>query len=336
MTKLRVGVIGMGYWGPNIVRNFHALDNASVVAVADSNSSTFSRALKICDSLRTETDYRKVTDASDVDIVCIVTPVASHYEIAKRALEQGKHVFVEKPFTTRSAQAEELITLARSRGLRIMVDHTMLFTGSVRKMKEIVDSGAMGRLLYYDSMRVNLGLFQHDVNVIWDLAPHDFSIADHLLNAKPVAVAAHGLDHFNRGAEDVAYVVIYYPDSLIAHCNFNWISPIKVRHVLVSGEHKSLLWDDVEPDEKVKVYDRGVKVPDREKMHQLLVTYRFGDMVAPKVDNKEALALEAEYFLKGIMNGSPLINDGEAGLRMVKLLEACDRSLKNKGELIHL
>jgi len=216
------------------------------------------------------------------------------------------------------------------------VDHTMLFTGSVRKMKEIVDSGVMGRLLYYDSMRVNLGLFQHDVNVIWDLAPHDFSIADHLLNAKPVAVAAHGCDHFNRGAEDVAYVVIYFQDNLIAHCNFNWISPIKVRHVLVSGEHKSLLWDDVEPDEKVKVYDRSVKAPDREKMHQLLVTYRFGDMIAPKVDNKEALALEAEYFLDGILKGGAFINDGEAGLRMVKLLEACDRSLKNRGELVHL
>ncbi|MBF0485008.1 MAG: Gfo/Idh/MocA family oxidoreductase [Candidatus Omnitrophica bacterium] len=334
MKKLRVGVVGMGYWGPNIVRNFNLLDNACVAAACDLDEASARKALKISKDILLETDYRKITDALDIDIVCVVTPLASHYEIAKRALEQGKHVFVEKPFTATSREAEELITLAQKKSLLIMVDHTMLFTGAVRKMKDIVKSGILGKLLYYDSMRVNLGLFQRDVNVIWDLAPHDFSIADYLLDVSPVSVSAHGIGHFNGAIEDVAYVVLYFNDNIIAHCNFNWVSPIKVRHVLLAGENKSILWDDLEPDEKVKIYDRGVEVTGREDIYKLLVQYRFGDMLVPKLDNKEALAFEAEYFINSILNNTPVINDGGAGLRIVRLLEACDLSLKKHGELV--
>jgi predicted dehydrogenase len=247
----------------------------------------------------------------------------------------GKHVLVEKPFTYTAAQAEELIELAEKKNLKIGVDHTVLFTGAVRKIKQLIDDGTLGDLCYFDSMRVNLGLFQHDVNVIWDLAPHDLAIIDYLIKEKPTGVVATGEAHFN-GLEDIAYITIYFPNNIIAHVNVNWLSPVKVRTTLIGGQKKMLVWNDLEPDEKIKVYDKGVDVKTKDGVYNLLVSYRSGEMWAPKVDQAEALKLLAESFIECISNGKTPINDGLAGLRVVKMLEAVDKSLKRRGESVYL
>lgn len=267
--------------------------------------------------------------------MAVITPVSTHFELARAALENGKHVFVEKPFTATSAQAEELIELAARRNLKIMVDHTFLFTGAVQKMKEVMDSGELGKPYYYDSTRVNLGLFQHDVNVVWDLAPHDLSIIDHLIQDTPAAVVATGQSHYN-GLEDIAYITIYFQGNMIAHLNVNWLSPVKVRTTLIGGERKMLVWNDLEPDEKIKIYDKGVDITSREGVYELLVSYRSGDMLAPRVEQREALKQEAAYFVQCIREDFTPFNDGHAGLRVVRMLEAADRSLRRRGRLVNL
>jgi len=264
-----------------------------------------------------------------------VTPVWTHYELAKAALENGKHIFVEKPFTSNVAQAEELIELAAKKNLKIMVDHTFLFTGAVKKIRQLLNENALGGLYYYDSTRVNLGLFQHDVNVIWDLAPHDLSIMDYLIQENPEAIIATGQTHLN-GYEDVAFITLYFPDKIIAHLNVNWLSPVKVRTTLIGGEKKMLVWNDLEADEKIKVYDKGVSVTTREGLYNLLVNYRSGDMWAPQVEQVEALHQELAYFVECISKDTPMINDGQAGLRVVKMLEAASESLRQRGALVHL
>jgi len=269
-----------------------------------------------------------------VDALAVVTPVWTHFEFAKAALENGKHIFVEKPFTATASQALELIDLALARNLQIMVDHTFLFTGAVRKMRQLIDEDTLGKLFYYDSTRVNLGLFQHDVNVIWDLAPHDLAIMDHLIGAKPEAVSATGQCHLN-GLEDVAYLTIYF-SNMLAHVNVNWLSPVKVRTTLIGGEKKMVVWNDLEADEKVKVYDKGVAIRNGQGVYDLLVSYRSGDMWAPKVDQAEALKLEANYFRDCIERNETPFNDAFAGLRVVQLLEAAGESLKQRGRPIEL
>jgi predicted dehydrogenase len=332
---LKVGVVGYGYWGPNIVRNFSGVDGATVVSVADSNPEVLKKAKKAYPGLEVTEDAQSVVTSSDIDAVAVITPVFSHYELTKKALQNGKHVFVEKPFTATADQAEELVELAEKKGLKIMVDHTFLFTGAVKKIKELVDSGALGDLYYFDSMRVNLGLFQHDVNVIWDLAPHDLSIMDFLTQEKPVGVAATGESHFN-GLEDVAYLTVYFSNKLIAHFNVNWLSPVKVRTTLIGGDKKMLVWNDLEADEKIKIYDKGVEVKNKEGIYNLLVSYRSGDVMVPKVEQTEALKLEAEYFVDCVVNNKDPMNDGRSGLRVVKILEAANKSLKKKGEMVAL
>ena len=332
---LRVGVIGYGYWGPNIVRNFHSLQNCRLVAVCDKNPKALRRLQESTLGVEATNDARDIYASNDIDAVAVVTPVSTHYELARKALENGKHVFVEKPFTATSAEAEELIELAEARNLRIMVDHTFLFTGAVRKMKELIDQQALGSLYYYDSVRVNLGLFQHDVNVIWDLAPHDLSIMDYLIKERPEAVVATGESHFN-GLEDLAYITIYFPNNIIAHINVNWLSPVKVRTTLIGGEKRMVVWNDLEADEKVKVYDKGVSIDNEEGVYDLLVSYRSGDMWAPKVEQIEALRMEAEYFVDCVLNDKTPINDGLAGLRVVRLLEAANVSLRKRGQLVQL
>jgi predicted dehydrogenase len=260
--------------------------------------------------------------------------VSWHYDLAKKALENGKHVFVEKPFTATLAQAEELIELAERKNLQIMVDHTFLFTGAVRKVKQLIDEGALGPLYYYDSTRVNLGLFQHDVNVLWDLAPHDLSIMDYLIGLEPELVVATGGAHVNC-LEDVAYLTVYFPGNVIAHINVNWLSPVKVRTTLVGGQRKMLVWNDLDPAEKIRVYDKGADVRSEQGVHKLLVSYRSGDMWAPKVEEVEALQLETRYFLDCIMSGTKPFNDGHAGLRVVKILEAAEQSLKRCKEVAY-
>jgi predicted dehydrogenase len=273
--------------------------------------------------------------STKIDAVAVVTPVWTHYELTKAALQNGKHVFVEKPFTSNTAQAEELINLALQKNLTIMVDHTFLFTAAVGKISQLVDEGTLGKLYYYDSTRVNLGLFQHDINVLWDLAPHDLSIMDYLIKASPEAVVATGQTHLN-GHEDVAYMTLYFPENVIAHINVNWLSPVKVRTTLIGGEKRMVVWNDLEADEKLKVYDRGVDVTNREGVYELLVNYRSGDMWSPHLEQVEALHKELSYFVECISSGQKPLNDGCAGLRVVKMLEAATESLGKRGSLVYL
>jgi predicted dehydrogenase len=333
---INLGVIGYGYWGPNVARNFNACKGARLVAICDLNEKRLNLAKSNYPFIKGFSNPKDLITSKDIDVVAIVTPVFTHYELAKLALENGKHVFVEKPFTSNVAQGEKLINLADKKNLKIMVDHTFLFTGAVRKMREIVDSGELGPLFFYDSVRVNLGLFQHDINVVWDLAPHDFSIMNYLIDYEPTALSAWGTEHFGRGLEDVAYVAVHFDNGFIAHFHCNWLSPVKIRKTLISGDKKMLVWDDLSSDEKVKVYDKGVKIKNTEGIHKLLVSYRSGDMHVPKVENTEALKLEAYYFAECLEKNQKSFNDGEAGLKAVRMLEAANKSLKNDCKKVKL
>jgi predicted dehydrogenase len=335
---ISIGVIGYGYWGPNIVRNFQNIDPGCVKAVCDSNPKALERAKKSYPAMDILHDPGEICKRSDIDAVAVITPVASHYPLVKKALENGKHVFVEKPFTNNAAHARELIDLADRKKLKIMVDHTFLFTGAVRKIRELTESGALGDLYYYDSLRVNLGLFQHDVSVIWDLAPHDLSIMDHIIKGEPEAIVATGERHLN-GVEDVAYMTIYFPRNVIAHINVNWLSPVKIRTTLIGGQKKMVVWNDLVADEKIRVYDRGVDNHNeisRETMNTMRTHYRIGDMWCPQVENVEALKAETEYFVECVANNIRPINDGVAGLKVVSMIEASVKSLKKGGEVIYL
>jgi predicted dehydrogenase len=305
------------------------------VSICDLDSGALQRAQRAHPNLPQTNDPSPLIESADIDAVAVITPVWTHFELAKKALENGKHVFIEKPFTSTSAQAEELIELAEKKHLKIMVDHTFLFTGAVRKIRQLVDEDVLGRLYYYDSTRVNLGLFQHDINVTWDLAPHDLSIMDFLVKARPQAISATGAMHLNSH-EDVAYITVYFPDNFIAHINVNWLSPVKIRTTLLGGEKKMLVWNDLENDEKLKVYDRGVEVSNGHGVYELLVSYRSGDMWSPKVEQSEALKLESAHFVDCILNNKVPISDGAAGLRVVRMLEAADQSVAQRGRLIEL
>jgi len=332
---IRMGVIGYGYWGPNIVRNFHGQDRSQVVAVCDKSAKALKRVQHSFPNMTVTSDCQDLLTSPEIDAIAIVTPVWTHYELAKAALENGKHVFVEKPFTSTSAQGEELIELAERKKLKIMVDHTFLFTGAVKLIEKLIGDGTLGKLYYYDSTRVNLGLLQHDVNVIWDLAAHDVSLMNHLIKEKPEAVVATGEQHLN-GLVDIAFLTIYYPGNIIGHVNVNWLSPVKVRTTLIGGERKMLVWNDLEADEKIKVYDKGVAITSGEARYQTLVSYRTGDMWAPRVEQVEALKIEAAYFVDCILDDKKAFNDGSAGLEVVRMLEAADRSLQQKGKIIPL
>lgn len=332
---IRIAVVGYGYWGPQIVRNFHNANDARVAVVCDKREESLRRAKETFPSVDVTTDIRQVLASPDIDAVAVVTPVWTHFELAKAAMENGKHVFVEKPFTATSAQAQELVELGAKKNLRIMVDHTFLFTGAVKKIRQLIANNELGSLYYYDSTRVNLGLFQHDVNVIWDLAPHDLSIMDHLIQDKAQAVVATGASHLN-GKEDLAYITVYFERNIIAHINVNWLSPVKVRTTLIGGEKKMVVWNDLEADEKVKIYDKGVQITARQGVYDLLVSYRSGDMWAPKIEQTEALRAECQYFIDCVEDGKEPFNDGQAGFKIVKMLEAADQSIKAKGRMVYL
>ena len=336
---LNIGVVGYGYWGPNIVRNFSSIPGAKVVSVCDLESRALSQVARNYPDMKVTQDSNDILTSPDIDAVAVITPVSTHFEIAKKAILNGKHIFVEKPFTATIAQAEELIELAEQRNLTIMVDHTFLFTGSVRKIKEYIDADILGGLYYFDSTRINLGLFQRDVNVIWDLAPHDLSIMNYLVNRSPVAVAATGLSHFYNDIENVAYITIYFPGNLIAHFNLSWISPVKIRTTLIGGQKKMIVWNDLAADEKIRVYDRGVENTQqlsKENEHTMRTSYRTGDMWSPRVEETEALRCEAEYFVECVNTNQRPFNDGVAGLDVVRILQATERSIKMGGELLYL
>jgi len=332
---LKFGVIGYGYWGPNIVRNLRALEGCQVVGICDQTPAARKRIQSANPGVPVYSDANELINSPEVDAIAVITPVWTHYELTKAALENGKHVFVEKPFTSTVKQAEELVNLASQKNLQIMVDHTFLFTGAVRRIQKLLKEGALGKLYYYDSTRVNLGLFQHDCNVIWDLAPHDLSIMNHLLHKDAEAISATGQAHVNEH-EDIAFITAYFPDKVIAHINVNWISPVKVRTTMISGEKKMLVWNDLEADEKLKIYDKGVDVKSQEGVYNLLVSYRSGDMWAPQVEQVEALKLELGYFVECITKSETPFNDSCAGLKVVRMLEAASKSLKKRGELVYL
>ena len=317
------------------MRNLTSLEGSQVLAIAETNPTARKRAQRAYPGINVTPDAADVISSVEIDAVAVVTPVWTHYVLAKAALQNGKHVFVEKPFTSSTAQGEELIDLAKQKNLRIMVDHTFLFTGAVKKIGQLLEEGSLGKLYYYDSTRVNLGLFQHDINVLWDLAPHDLSIMDHLIKACPEAIVATGQKHLN-GFEDVAFMTLYFPEKVIAHINVNWLSPVKVRTTLIGGEKQMLVWNDLEADEKVKVYNKGVNITNREGVYELLVNYRSGDMWAPQLEQVEALRQELSYFVDCVSSGQEPFNDGCAGLRVVKMLEAASESLSKTGLLVYL
>jgi len=335
---MKVGIIGCGYWGPNLVRNFNALDDLEVVAVSDVRKERLdfiSRLFPAIKTLTTEAD--DIIKNPDIDAVVISTPVSSHFPLGKEALSNGKHLFMEKPFTATVEEAMRLIDLAESKKLRIMVDHTFIYTGAVQTIKKIIDTGQLGDLYYFDSVRVNLGLFQHDVNVIWDLAPHDVSIMEYLLDKNPTAIAATGVAHFDPHIENIAYISTYYDNNLMGHIHVNWLAPVKIRKTLISGSRKMIVYDDMEPSEKVKIYDKGIDiVQGKDQIYDILVQYRTGDMLAPQIDLTEALKKVSREFYDSINEDRPALTDGVAGMRVVKILETANKSIHANGQVIEL
>ena len=337
---IKMGVIGYGYWGPNIVRNFMEAENAVVKSVSDLNPKRQKLVKSRYPTIQTMDEPTAMFADKEIDAVAIVTPVSTHFELAMRALQAGKHILLEKPLTQTVEQGEKLLAEAQKRNLIVMVDHTFVYTNTVRKIKEIIDSGELGDIYYYDSVRVNLGLFQHDVNVIWDLAVHDLSILEYIYPGKPVAVSATGISHIDGATEDVAYLTLYYDEKMISHIHVNWLSPVKVRRTLIGGSQKMIVLDELEPSEKIKIYEKGITVnrePEGiEKVYKLLIDYRSGDMLAPHIDNSEALRLEANHFVNCIENNSKPETSGESGLRVVRILEAASESMKQKGNPVNL
>jgi len=334
-SKLRVGLVGFGYWGPNLARNFNGHPQCELVCISDRDEDRRAKAAAAYPNAQVVADDSITRDPS-IDVIVIATPVFTHYELAKSALENGKHVWVEKPITSNADQAKELIDLADKNGLTLMVDHTFLFTGAVQEMKKLIDGGELGDLYYYDSVRINLGLFQHDINVIWDLAPHDLSIMDYLLGPSARAVTAQGRGHFDTGLEDVGYVTVYYDNNLLAHFHVNWLSPVKLRRTVVGGSKKMLVWDDLNPEERLKIYDKGMEVKTRDNVYRVMATPRIGSMHSPVVPSIEALSTEVDYFTECINEKKKPFNDGEAGLRIIQMLEATDQSLKSNGGVVEL
>jgi len=337
INTINIGVIGYGYWGPNLVRSFAEVPRSQVIAVSDFSIERLAKVQSRYPAIKVTTNAQDLFADPEIDAIAIATPVSTHFDLALSALQAGKHVLVEKPMTVSSEQATRLIEEAERRNLVLMVDHTFVYTGAVRKMHELVATKAVGDIYYYDSVRVNLGLFQHDVNVIWDLAVHDLSIIDYVLPTKPYAVSATGMSHVPGEPENIAYLTLFFENNLIAHLHVNWLAPVKVRRTLLGGSQKMISYDDLEPSEKIKVYDKGITVNGSpENVYQMLVGYRTGDMWSPKLELTEALQTEAVHFIQCIQQGDRPITDGEAGLRVVRILEAATESMKKQGALVEL
>lgn len=332
-----IGVVGYGYWGPNLVRNFSEAMETQVIGVTDLRPERLALVQNRYPAVQVSTDYQILLANPKIDAIAISTPVSTHFDLAMQALRAGKHVLVEKPLASSSAQVLALMEEAERRRLVLMVDHTFVYTGAVRKIAELIRGGRMGDLLYYDSVRINLGLFQHDVDVIWDLAVHDFSIMQHLVPEWPRAVAATGMSHVAGNMENIAYITAFFETNMIAHINVNWLSPVKVRRTLIGGSKQMAVYDDVEGSEKVKIYDRGITVNGSpEDVYKMLVSYRSGDMYAPQLDPSEALKVEARHFADCIQKGVRPITDGAAALQVVQILEAATLSMRDKGRLVEL
>ncbi len=334
---INIGLIGFGYWGPNLARNFNFNPDLELVAICDFSSDRLKAAKQHYPQVNLYKDLDDFFKDTALDAIAISTPVGTHFKLAKKAISTGRDVWLEKPMTETVAQAEELIELAEQKNKVLLVDHTFVYTGAVRKIKEVIDKGELGDLIYYDSTRVNLGLFQQDINVVWDLAPHDISIMDYLMPFKKVEVSATGSHYYGNGIVPKSLLTVYMENNTIAHINVSWVSPVKIRQTLIGGSSKMILYDDVEPSEKVKIYDKGVVLGETmEELYHLKVQYRVGDMYAPKIDDREALALEASHFVDCLINGKKPLTDGKAGLEVVKVLVAAEESLKLKGAPVQL
>jgi predicted dehydrogenase len=332
-----IGIVGYGYWGPNLVRNFSEVKGAQVAAVCDLSPDKLAIAQRRYPTIRATSDFNELLRDPKVDAVVVATPVRTHFKLAMAALKAGKHVLVEKPITETSAEARQLIEEAARRKVVLMVDHTFIYTPAIRKIRELVSANELGNIYYYDSVRVNLGLFQQDVNVIWDLAVHDFSILEYILDRHPIAVSANGASPVASSPESIAYVSLFFDNGTIGHVSVNWLAPVKVRQVLIGGSRKMIVFDEMAPSEKVKVYDKGVTLTDDpQQIYNLRVGYRAGDMWAPQLSTKEALLSECEHFVDCIAHGSKPDTDGAMGMRVVELLEAATKSLKLRGQPVEI
>lgn len=338
MKNIKVGVIGCGYWGPNLIRNFNENYHTELRYACDLEDERLERIALRYPAVTTTKNYKDLLRDKEVQVIAIATPVHTHYNLAREALEAGKHVLIEKPLTPSVKEAEKLVALSKKKNLILFTDHTFIYTGAVKKMKEFMSSGEIGDVYYFDSVRVNLGLFQQDINVIWDLAPHDISIMDHLIPEKPRSVVAVGSSHAGSGIEDIAYVTVRFAGDLIAHFHLNWLSPVKIRKIIVGGSRKMIVFDDLDPAEKIKIYDKGIILAhtDKKQIYQNIIQYRIGDMYAPKIDHTEALKGMVDHLAHCITNNLNPITDGESGLRVVRILEAADKSIKKGGSTVLL
>ncbi len=332
---MKIGVVGFGYWGPNLVRNFQATPSVEGLVCYDASEKRLAIAKQKFPSLEVAKTYDDLLARKDVTAIAIATPVSTHHALGMKALNAGKHLLLEKPMAESVEQCKQLVDLAEKKKLVLMVDHTFVYTGAVRKIKELVENGRLGEIMYFDSVRVNLGLFQHDTNVLWDLAPHDLSIMDYIIGLEPTGVSAIGAKHFSD-KEDIAYISVLYGNQLLAHFHVNWMSPVKVRKILIGGSKLMVVYDDMEPSEKIRVYDKGVDIKERESIYKVLVQYRTGDMWAPKIDTNEALSLMVGDFLDAITSGNRPTTDGRSGMKVVKILEAAQASLAAHGAMISL
>jgi predicted dehydrogenase len=336
MANIKVGVIGYGYWGPNIVRNFFATPDCTVRMVADGRPERLNLLAKNFPSIQGVKDAEDIIGSKEVDAIVIATPVHTHFELAKRSLLQGKHVLIEKPMTSSVREADELIELATKKGLTLMADHTFLYTGAVQKMKEIIQTEVIGTPLYFDSSRINLGLFQPDINVLWDLAPHDISILTYLITEIPESINATGISHTGNNIENIAYLTVNYNSNFIAHFVCSWSSPVKVRQTLIGGDKKMILYNDLEPSEKVRVYDTGYNHKTEEDRTRIMVDYRTGDVYIPKLSSREALAGVADDFVQSVIHKKDPMSNATLGKSVVRILEASQESIKNNGKEIRI
>lgn len=333
---MKIAVIGYGYWGPNLVRNFNNAKNCEVSAVFDLSQAQLARVKKSYPNIKTTSDYNEILNDPEIKAVAIATPVSTHYELADKAMKHGKHVLIEKPMTASVEESEKLIETSKNTGCVLMVDHTYLYTDAVQKIKDLLDAGEIGNLQYIDSTRINLGLFQRDVNVLWDLAPHDISICSYLMNDFPIAVQAVGAAHTANNLANIAYLTLFYHDNKIAHFNCSWISPVKIRQMLIGGDQKMIVFNDLENTEKIRIYDKGYSVLPESRRDQILVDYRIGDITIPKIPQTEALASMASDFINAIETGSTPKSSAKSGYEVVKILEAAEKSILNKGQYLEL
>jgi predicted dehydrogenase len=329
---VNVGVVGCGYWGPNLIRNFSNLKSSRVVSCADVKEDRLSHMKQLYPTIRATNDFREILKDPEIDAVIIATPVAQHYPVAKEALEAGKHVFVEKPLAQSVEEGKALVELAARLGRTLMVGHTFVFTAAVNKIKDLIWSGELGEIHYVASSRVNLGIFQEDINVVWDLAPHDISIMNYVLNSRPVSVSAVGQSYIRPGIEDVAFLTLKYPQAALANIHVSWLNPNKIRSTTVVGSKKMLVYDDISSLEKIRIYDKGVTMtPHYDTFGEFHLSYRYGDIMIPRLDDAEPLKTECQHFVDVIEKGVLSRSDGDHGLDVLLALETAGRALRARG-----